>query len=161
MKLQTIVITKMNLQNNCAILSINNVTIKSKEYMKLPRVTIDDKRSFENHINKLYRLASFQWKTIFKLKFFKIFQPKKLLIETFVYLNFNYCPLVWHIRIAKSLQKIGIFKTELYNTCMMILGMVTLNYCKHQAKLLWQLKDLVCYVRNLQNTQSTKPRIFL
>ena len=34
------------------------------------------------------------------------FKGKKKLLNSFVYSNFNYCPLVWHFRSAKSVKKI-------------------------------------------------------
>ena len=47
---QAIVITKRNLQNNLASLSINNIKIKLKDSLELLEVTIDDKLTFEKHI---------------------------------------------------------------------------------------------------------------
>ena len=35
-----------------------------------------------------------------------VFQKKKALIETFVFSNFNYCPLVWHFISVSSTNKI-------------------------------------------------------
>ena len=48
-KFQIIVITKRNLQNNPASLSINNMTIKPKDSVELLGVTIDDKLTFKKH----------------------------------------------------------------------------------------------------------------
>ena len=31
---------------------------------------------------------------------------RKVLIESFIYANFNYCPLVWHFLTYKSMNKI-------------------------------------------------------
>ena len=47
---QAIIITKRNLQNNLASLSINNIKIKLKDSLELLEVTIDDKLTFEKHI---------------------------------------------------------------------------------------------------------------
>ena len=35
------------------------------------------------------------------------FKEKEVLLNSFVYSNFNYCPLVWHFYLSKSLYKIG------------------------------------------------------
>ena len=48
-KFQTIVITKRNLQNTPATLSISNMTIKSKDSVELLGVTIDKKLTFEKY----------------------------------------------------------------------------------------------------------------
>ena len=50
---QAIIITKRNLQNNLASLSINNIKIKLKDSLELLEVTIDDKLTFEKHIRDL------------------------------------------------------------------------------------------------------------
>ena len=34
------------------------------------------------------------------------FKQKEILLNSFVYSNFNYCPLVWHFCSAKSVKKI-------------------------------------------------------
>ena len=34
------------------------------------------------------------------------FNAKNILIQSFIYANFNYCPLIWHFSSSKSLQKI-------------------------------------------------------
>ena len=39
-------------------------------------------------------------------KNFTGFKEKKILVQSFVYSNFNYCPFVWYFSSAKSLQKI-------------------------------------------------------
>ena len=61
-KFQTIIITKMNLKNNPASSFINNMTIKHGNSVELG-VTIDDKVTFEKHINKLCRTSSCQFTT--------------------------------------------------------------------------------------------------
>ena len=57
--------------------------IKPKDRVELLAVTIDDKLTFEKHMNKLFN-------TIFRLKNFFSFQAKNVLIESFVYSNFNF-----------------------------------------------------------------------
>ena len=40
------------------------------------------------------------------------YKENKNLIDSFVYANFNYSPLVWHFCPAKSLRKIEKYKKE-------------------------------------------------
>ena len=56
-KFQTAVITKRNSQNNPASLLINNLIIKPKDFVELLGVTINDKLTFEKHINFVDGLA--------------------------------------------------------------------------------------------------------
>ena len=46
------------------------------------------------HLNSLYRLKSFL-KT----------NQRKILVKSFIYSNYNYCPLVWHFCSKKSVNK--------------------------------------------------------
>ena len=40
-----------------------------------------------------------------RLKSFLRLKEKKVLVNSFIYLNFNYCPLVWMLSHKKSLDK--------------------------------------------------------
>ena len=48
-----------------------------------------------------------------------VLRKKEILLNSFVYSNFNYCPLVWHFFSAKSVKKIEIIQERalriLYN----------------------------------------------
>ena len=67
---------------------------------------IDNKPSFENHITSICKSASCQLNALFRLKNVLGFKESKLLIESFVYPSFNYCPPVWHFCNQKSSQKV-------------------------------------------------------
>ena len=41
------------------------------------------------------------------------FKEKEILLNSFVYSNFNYYPLVWHFRSAKSVKKIVLHEAQL------------------------------------------------
>ena len=43
---------------------------------------------------------------LIRLKQFLSFEAKKVLVNSYFYSNFNYCPLVWMFSSAKSLNKI-------------------------------------------------------
>ena len=74
--------------------------------MKLFGVEIDNKLSFEKHISTLVNKASNQLNAISRIQKFMGFKEKEILLNSFVYSNFNYCPLVWHFCSAKSVKKI-------------------------------------------------------
>ena len=58
------------------------------------------------YISSICRSASKQLNALVRLKCFLGFQEKKVLINSFSLSNFNYCPLVWSISSAKSLNKV-------------------------------------------------------
>ena len=62
--------------------------------------------SFDTHISNLCKKAATQLNVLKRLTSFIGFEQKKVLVQSFVYSNFNYCPLVWYFSSMKSLQKI-------------------------------------------------------
>ena len=87
-------------------LNINDLTINSENRVKLLDIEIDKKLSCEQHISALCNKASNQLNAIGRIQKFMGFKEKEVLLNSFVYSNFNYCPLVWHFCTSKSLYKI-------------------------------------------------------
>ena len=81
-------------------------TIKSEENVKLLGVTLDYKLNFDPHISNLCKKAASQLNVLKRLRSFIGFAEREVLVQSFVYSNFNYCPLVWYFSSSKSLQKI-------------------------------------------------------
>ena len=74
--------------------------------MKLLIVTLDNKLNFDTHISSLCKKAATQLNVLKRLRSFIGFEQKKVLVQSFVYSNFNYCPLVWYFTSMKSLPKV-------------------------------------------------------
>ena len=87
-------------------ISINDVDIKPNNSVKLLGITLDNKLNFEKHISSICKSASCQLNALFGLKNFLGFKERKILIESFVYSNFNHYPLVWHFCNQKSSKKV-------------------------------------------------------
>ena len=81
-------------------------SIQSTETVKLLGVTLDYKLNFDPHISNICKKAASQLNVLKRLKSFIGFAEKEILVQSFVYSNFNYCPLVWYFLTSKSLQKI-------------------------------------------------------
>ena len=81
-------------------------SIQSEENVKLLGVTLDYKLNFDQHISNICKKAASQLNVLKRLKSFIGFAEKEILVQSFVYSNFNYCPLVWYFSSSKSLQKI-------------------------------------------------------
>ena len=93
--------------NTCEInLDLQGHSIKSEETVKLLGVTLDYKLNFDQHISNLCKKAAAQLNVLKWLRYFTGFAEKEVLVQSFVYSNFNYCPLVWYFSSSKSLQKI-------------------------------------------------------
>ena len=87
-------------------LEIGSVKIETKNTIKLLGITTDNKLNFEEHISELCKKASMQLNAISRLQRFMGKEQKEALINSFIFSNFNYCPLVWHFCSCRSSQKI-------------------------------------------------------
>ena len=87
-------------------LNINQEVINSENCVKLLGVEIDNKLSFEKHISTLVKKANNQLNAISRIQKFMGFKEKEILLNSFVYSNFNYCPLVWYFCSAKPVKEI-------------------------------------------------------
>ena len=87
-------------------LEIESAKSKTKNAVKLLRITIDNKLNFEERISELCKKASMQFNAISRLQRFKCKEQKEALINSFIFTNFNFCPLVWHFYSCKLSQKI-------------------------------------------------------
>ena len=76
-------------------LNINSNSIISSNWVKLLGINIDSRLNFEPHVSDLCKSAASQLNALLRLKLYLTFEARKVMIESFVYSNFNYCPLVW------------------------------------------------------------------
>ena len=105
-KFQAIIIDKTKSDHTNEQIAIDNQQIKAVSSVKLLGVQLDDKLNFDSHISSICKSAANQLNALIRLKDFLGFQEKKVLINSYIISNFNYCPLVWMFSSAKSLSKI-------------------------------------------------------
>ena len=106
-KFEAIIFNKHKGNNTNQIMNINQNEIKAVSKVKLLRTEIDDKLNFNHYINNICKSASNQLNALIRLKHLLGFEERKVLVNTFVMSNFNYCSLVWNFSSAQSLNKIG------------------------------------------------------
>lgn len=105
-KFQAIIIDRKNQDNNPVPLKISGKTIFSEKSVKLLGIEIDSKLNFDKHITQLCKKSASQLNAIIRLNSFLNLEQKTLLVNSFIYANFNYCPLVWHFCSKASMKKI-------------------------------------------------------
>lgn len=105
-KFQAIIIDRKGQKNNPTEFKIDNKIIKSEECVKLLGLEIDSKLSFDKHVSKLCNKSAGQLNALIRLKKYLRFEERKVLINSFIYSNFNYCPLVWHFCSKDSTKKV-------------------------------------------------------
>ena len=105
-KFKAILINRFGKTNKEEILDLGNSTkIKSENSAILLGIEIDDNLKFENHIHDLITNAAGQLNYLCRQKQYLNPESKKILVESFILANFNYCPLVWHFCSKESMNK--------------------------------------------------------
>ena len=94
-KFQAIVLGKLGYEN-CKSLNICGSTIQCEETVKLLGVTFDYMLNFEAHIANICKKAARQINVLLRLSNVLNQETKILIYKSFIYSNFNSCPLVWH-----------------------------------------------------------------
>ena len=94
-KFHAIILRKNKTKTSGEQMIINGKNIKSEETVELLGVTLDYKLDFDPHISNLCKKAATQLNVLKRLKTFIGFHEKKFIVQSFVYSNFSYCPLVW------------------------------------------------------------------
>ena len=105
-KFHFIILTKNKTDNSGIEIRINDKLIKSERNVKLLGVKTDNKLNFNLHVSDICKKAAAQLNAIYRLKNFLSIKAKSILIQSFVFANFNYCPLVWNFSSFKSLKKV-------------------------------------------------------
>ena len=83
----------------------NQLPRDSESKAELLGITIDNRLSFEAHISNLCKKVALQLNALKRLAKFLNFSQRKVLAQSFVLSNFNYCPLIWHFCSANDLHK--------------------------------------------------------
>ena len=105
-KFQSIIIDRKNQTNNPQQIEIKGKLVESSTEVQLLGLSIDSKLNFETHITHLCQKSACQLNALIRLAKFLNFKEKNILINSFVYSDFNYCALVMHFCSKKSLLKI-------------------------------------------------------
>ena len=120
-KFQAIILDKKKNNHTQETIKIDNKAVKVKSSVKLLGVQIDAELNFNLHIANICRSAVNQLNALIRLRKFFGFEEKTVLINSYFYSNFNYCPLVWMFSHAKSLKKVEALQKRalrfLYNDC--------------------------------------------
>ena len=100
-KFQAIIIDKRKQDHTNEIFKIGSREVKVVSQVKLIGEDIDKKLNFEQHINHICKSAANKLNAHIKLKSFLGLQEIKVLMNSFVLSNFNYCTLVWMFASSK------------------------------------------------------------
>ena len=91
--------------------------IKSTNCDKLLGVKIDSKLSFDKHIKTICKKASNKLRALVRRTPYMSIEKKKVLMNSFFYFQFNYCPLVWTCYSRRNNTKIN----NLHERCLRLI----------------------------------------
>ena len=105
-KFKSVILTKDKSDDIPTGFSIGTDIVFIENSVKLLGIHLDNRLNLTLHANTVCKSASNQLNTLLRLKKFLSFEQKKVLVNSFIVSNFDYCPLVWFISSAKSLKKV-------------------------------------------------------
>ena len=105
-KFKAIVLSKNNIDTAGTKFQIREKAIYSSDKVDLLGIAIDDHLNFESNISEICRKAAGQLNALKCLGSYIPFELRKILANSFILSNFNYCPLVWYFSTAKQVKKI-------------------------------------------------------
>ena len=93
-KFQAIIVKQNSDMCNQYTLNIDDNQVISNESVKPSGINIDKKLSFDEHVSSPCKKPSNQLNAISRLHRYLGFKEKEVLVNSFVYTNFNYCLLI-------------------------------------------------------------------
>ena len=116
-KFQSMLLGNFKKDNSYYQLDIDKNMIETTNYVELLGIKIDNELKFNDHISDLCSKASMQLNAISRLKRYMGQNELEIVINSFIYSNFNYCPLVWNFCSCKSSKKIE----QIHKRCLRII----------------------------------------
>ena len=104
-KCHAIVLSKDPIEDNFTV-SIDNTSIIPEEEVSLLGVTLDNNLNFNSHMSKICKEASKRINTLLRIAKYLNDLQKNMIINSFFYSYFNYCPLVWMFSSKEANNKI-------------------------------------------------------
>jgi hypothetical protein len=105
-KFQSFILNRRPGDEQTYTLNFDNKTIQTSPEAILLGIEIDNNLNFNKHIHELTKRAAGQLNFLSRHQKFLNQNSKKVVIESFILANFNYCPLVWHFCTSESLKKL-------------------------------------------------------
>ena len=92
--IQAIIIDRKNQNNNPQIVTIDGKNINSTDNVTLLGSETDSKLNFDVHISKLCKKGAGKLNALCRFRYLIGFEERKILVNSFIYANFNKCPSV-------------------------------------------------------------------
>ena len=127
-KFKAVVLSKNNIDTVGTKCQIREKVIYSSDKVDLLGIAIDDQLNFESHISEICCKAAGQLNALKRLGSYIPLESRKILANSFILSNFNYCPLVWYFSTAKQVQKIEKLRKGFSDLFTMIMKLTIHHY---------------------------------
>lgn len=104
-KFQLMFLSRNNSYSN-ETLTIENYTITASSKITILGVEFDSKLNFDSHINEICNQASKQINALKRIRHFLDKPCKKIIYNSYISSNFNYCTLVWMFSGKTNMEKL-------------------------------------------------------
>ena len=94
-------------QNNPQELTFENFTLKNTKEEKVLGITIDNELKFDTHLKNICKKANQKLSVLSRISNYMSTNHSKLLVNSFIKSQFNYCPLIWMFCSRKANNKIN------------------------------------------------------
>ena len=92
---------------------------------------LDNRLTFDIYIGNICKKASNELNALKRLPCCLNYTQRKTLVQSFITLNFNYCPVVWHLCSAENLHKMERIQEQalrfIYSDHLSLTGTLELN----------------------------------
>ena len=142
-KFHAIIVNRCGRHTGAHKLNIAGELIESEDSVPLLGVEIDNKLNFGKHIRNLCKKAAGQLNAICRIRNVIGREETKILIQSFIFSNFNYCPIVWMHCSTESMRKIERIQERAYR-------ILHNDYTSTYDDLLHQINDTTMEVKRLR-----------
>ena len=95
-KSQSIIIESNKVKINLQSLKINYNSTETSKSVKLLGIEIGNHLNFQLHVSTICKKPAGQLNALLCLKYFLNQDQRNIIVNSFIYSNINYCPLIWH-----------------------------------------------------------------
>ena len=93
--------------NENEVFTYHEIRLKKTTTKKLLGITIDEHLNFNEHLTNVCKRASRKLNALSRVSSFLSYQQKKVMSNSFISGQFNYCPLIWMFSSIRSYRKIN------------------------------------------------------
>ena len=105
-KFHAIIIRKDRKDSEGIEININGKVLKPESEVPLRGITLNNRLTFDIHIGNICKKAANQLNALKRLAYCLNYMQRKIIAQSFITSNFNYCSVVWHFCSVKNLHKI-------------------------------------------------------